>query len=344
MDELDLRPLLAPGAGAAAIDVFGARVGGPAAPLRGAPLTAADPHQPAGGEHERSLSERVDLTLARGGSLRTADVAVIVEHGRVARVHVRGPALARLGLAHEADIAARFGPPAGHEWTFGCRAAQFPGRDLAVAWHVREDRLEVVQLGGVAGWTEPTLGARDLLALLVESWDLLAVHQFAEPPAEPPPLWHRWRRATALCDALGLGTLAAVATGRFLEHAIRERHAAACERLRAASRLSAGELADDRRGARSLDVTYQHLLRFRCLAEQLLRFNDGWLVCSDPLLLGMINLTDESARPLRDSLAAIDALLVALLDPDARSFPRRDLIARHGWTDVDLAQLDSDWW
>jgi hypothetical protein len=344
MDLLDLRPLLAPGAGATAVDVFGARVGGPADPLRDAALTAAEPKLARDDARERSLAERVDLTVERGGWLRVGDVAVAVEGGRVARVFVRGPALARLGVAREADIAARLGAPAGHEWSYGCRVAQFPGRDLAVAWHVREDRLEFVQLGAVATWTEPTLGARDLLALLVESWDQLAVHQFAEPPAEPPPLWHRWRRATALCDALGLGTLAAAATGRFLEHAARDRHAAACERLRAASGLSASELADDRHGVRSLDLTYQHLLRFRCTAEQLLRFNDGWLVCGDPLLLGMIHLTDESARPLRDSLMPIDALLVALLDPEARAIPRRELVARHGYTDVDLAQLDSDWW
>jgi hypothetical protein len=49
------------------------------------------------------------------------------------------------------------------------------------------------------------------------------------------------------------------------------------------------------------------------------RRRDGWLVCGDPLLLGVIDLTDGSARPLRDSLAPIDALLAALLDPDAPS-------------------------
>jgi hypothetical protein len=89
--------------------------------------------------------------------------------------------------------------------------------------------------------------------------------------------------------------------------------------------------------------THLGLLSSRRNAECLFRHNDGWLECSDPDLLSMIRVTNEAAAPLRDSLVPIDEILVAFLDPEGRSFPRRELVAEHGFPDVDLRELDLEW-
>lgn len=49
---------------------------------------------------------------------------------------------------------------------------------------------------------------------------------------------------------------------------------------------------------------------------------------------------NSASQPAPASICSHDS--VARHDPDARSVPRRERIARHAWTDVDLDQLDAD--
>ena len=48
----------------------------------------------------------------------------------------------------------------------GCRIFHYPTRGLEVAWDVREGRIAHVALGP-SGWSEPRLGAPDLLRELL---------------------------------------------------------------------------------------------------------------------------------------------------------------------------------
>jgi hypothetical protein len=271
-------------------------------------------------------------------------VAMYVESGAVARVVVRGSALDALKIRREAKIARRFGKPAGHVNELRWRIAQYPERDFCVAWHVEENRLEHVRLGGVSGWSEPRLGARELLELLLEAWNGLEKYGFEQPPSGQPPLHHRYLRIRALCQALQLGSVADVASGAFLKRRDPSKHERVCAQLRASSDLPDDVLASmNHWGTRSLDWAYRSLLDFRRQAWRLMEHNSGWLECGDPLLLGMIRITDEAAEPLRASLQPIDELLLELLDPDHRSFALTELVERYGYSDVDLRQLDTDW-
>ncbi|HEU4405726.1 MAG TPA: hypothetical protein VFS43_10580 [Polyangiaceae bacterium] len=362
MNALDLRRLLEPGADAGSIDLFGVRIGGSAAPLRDTPPDGAEPRLPGiqrldgpfarmvragadGVEREVPLAQLFDEVLEVGGAVVVGGVRVWVAGGVVCRAFVRGPALDALGVEREADVVARFGEPAGYVRESGLRFAQYPARDFSVAWHVGENRLDHIVLGGISGWTEPKLGARELLDLLLESWNAFEEGGFAEPPESQQPLYHRYLRARALCAALGLGDVGEAAKGDFLERGDPSRYRRVRERLESASPVppERGHRPSPQSDAESLAFVYRDLLRFRRHAYTLLGHNNGWLACSDRMILGAIATTDRAAEPLRASLEPVDAALLGFLDPEGRSFSQRELVERYGYSDVDLRAIDLDW-
>src|SRR5262249_19791507 len=131
---VDLSPLLA-GAQADELSVAGVSVGDAADAIDRAALTGAEENAPgesrtysngriyrnapAGRLVEVPLAERVEATLRQGGWLRVHDVALDVQGGVVARIFVRGPSLATLRIAREADIARALGPADGHDRKIG---------------------------------------------------------------------------------------------------------------------------------------------------------------------------------------------------------------------------------
>jgi hypothetical protein len=356
--------LLDPDATASAIEILGVHVGGPAALLRDAPLTGvstargfrAKPDASAAGRNDDdtgpSLSSLIDEAFESAGWLMTDQVKFRLEGGVVRQIVVSEAALDALRIENEGDVIARFGEPAGYERRFGLRTAFYPARDFSVAWHVAKKRLEQITLGGEAGWVEPTAGARELLNLLLESWKSFEEDGFAEPPASQAPLYHRHRHASALCAALGLGSLADAAGGAFVERGDVRRFRRVCEQLRAESSLPAHLLeefalppewrTDD--NADELSQVYQGMLGFYRQARALLSYNRGWSVCSDPVWLGLIRMTNKAAKPLEASLVPVETALLGFLDPDDRRFPLRELIARYGYTDVDLGEIDAEWY
>jgi hypothetical protein len=360
MNDIDLSPLLESGADAGSIEVFGVRVGESASLLRDAPLTGVKPkihpqnttyhlggrvtrEDADGVEREVPLLRLFDEVLENGGLLLAGVVRFVVDGGVVRQIIVEGPALDVLRITCEVEIASRFGAPAGHERKFGRRTAYYPARDFSVAWSAAKNGLDHVTLGGVSGWTEPRLGARELLSLLSESWSGFEAHAFAVPPESTPPIYHRYLRAKALCTALGLGSVADAANGDFIARGDPSRYEHVVERLRLASGWNKRTIAR-RAHYDSFDETYQWLFNFRRQAHALLEYNSGIHVCGAATKLGAISIIEQAATPLRTSLEPIDAALLGFLDPEGRSFPLRALVEHHGYSDVDLNDLDADWY
>jgi hypothetical protein len=307
---VDLSPLLR-GAGAESIRVAGVSVGQRAAGI-----------------------DRAAVTAAEGDFIRIGDIALRVKDGTVERIFVRGPSLDTLLITREADIARSFGPADGHERSFGRHVHHFSAKGLAIAWDVEGGRIDHVELGA-APWQEPRLGAPELLRELLNGFPGLSAADWAEPPGGSAKVRHQ--RIAALARALGLGAPGDVVHAEFLK----------------------GDLADGRR--RVLDelvalvpdvelpvrswsapVLFTHLLHYRVDAERMIRATSGWLECSDPALLGMIATQDRIGAQVTALMSDVDRWLCTLLDPTDRTFELRELIARHGWPDVDLRQLELD--
>jgi hypothetical protein len=346
---LDLSPLLG-GMTADGLRVAGVAVGDPAEGINRAALTGGEdkaPDEPRiyakgtvyrrladGTEVEVPLSERIDNTLRKGGVLRVGAIALMVKDGVVDRIFVRGPSLATLGIKTESDISRRLGAPDGHSFSFGKREHRYSAKRLTISWDIEDECIAHVELGA-APWVEPKLGARDLLREILDAYPVLDGADWAEPKDGSAKVRHQ--RIAALGRAFGIGAPASLVRGEFLGEEI------APGRRRVLNELSALSGHDDLpiREHRA-STLFTHLLGYRVDAERVVRATSGWLECSDPVLLGMINTQNRIAGQVTALMTDVDRWLCVLLDPEERSFELRELVARHGWPDVDLRQLEID--
>jgi len=86
---------------------------------------------------------------------------------------------------------------------------------------------------------------------------------------------------------------------------------------------------------------FHDLLVYRNDVRRVVHATSGWILCSDPVLLGMIAKQDQLGHQIEPLMTEVDRWLCTLMDPDHRTFRLRDLIAHHGWPDVDLRTLES---
>lgn len=86
---------------------------------------------------------------------------------------------------------------------------------------------------------------------------------------------------------------------------------------------------------------FLRLLRHRVQAEALIGFHRGILECSIPVLAGVMLAQVQVGARLRESLQLIDSWICRLLDPDARTFTRTELIERFGWPDIDAREQEA---
>lgn len=118
----------------------------------------------------------------------------------------------------------------------------------------------------------------------------------------------------------------------------RDRHEAA---LGQDHRRQWGPRDDATSGIHADEVLFSHLLDYRNDVRRVVRATSGWLVCSDHALLGMIATQNQLGRQIEALMLDVDRWLCTLMDPDRRTFSIRELIAHHGWPDVDLRFLVS---
>jgi hypothetical protein len=301
--------------------------GPPAAPQTMHRLTSDGPV-------ELPLAERIDAVLQQGGWLWCGDVALSVKQGSIERVFVRGPALASLDIASEASIARRFGPATGYERVYRDRLHHYVERGLIIAWHDGERRVAYVALG-LDGWREPQLGARELLAEILGAFRELSRANWAEPADGPTRL--RYQRIDALARALGLGGIADLTKGKFLEGELGDARRAVLREI-AAQDSSVQKPVDESTAM----LLFNYLLGYRHDVHWVVNATSGWLCCGDPALLGMIATQDRLGRQFEAMMADIDRWLCTLMDPEQRTFALQTLISRYGWPDVDIRTIEMD--
>lgn len=59
-------------------------------------------------------------------------------------------------------------------------------------------------------------------------------------------------------------------------------------------------------------------------------------------LLGLIETQNQFGAQLTAMMVDVDRWLCTLMDPAQRTFELKELIARHGWPDVDLREIEMD--
>ena len=95
--------------------------------------------------------------------------------------------------------------------------------------------------------------------------------------------------------------------------------------------------------AHQLPEFFAILYDYREQVGGVLAFSSGVLTASG-LYLHAHRKVGELNRVIQDNVAVVEDVLVELIDPEAAAFSVEQLASDHGYPDVDLFDIDSDWW
>lgn len=91
-----------------------------------------------------------------------------------------------------------------------------------------------------------------------------------------------------------------------------------------------------------LQECFERLLRYRERLEVVLGFNQGVMEASGLALYAMRKSEDFNLI-IRQHLPQIDDLLALMVSPEGKTFRLSELRARFGYPNVDLAEIDLEW-
>jgi hypothetical protein len=84
------------------------------------------------------------------------------------------------------------------------------------------------------------------------------------------------------------------------------------------------------------------LLHYRADLERVAHATPDWPEHGDPAWLGLVATQRRLGAQIAEMLIDIDRWLCLLMDPAQRTFELKELIASHGWPDVDLRVIERD--
>ncbi len=94
---------------------------------------------------------------------------------------------------------------------------------------------------------------------------------------------------------------------------------------------------------RHLQAITARLLAYRGRVHAVTSFNDGVIEASLIFLVSS-SFTQEINGEVTRAIEPLDDLLALIIDPTGRTFSRDQLIAQHGFPEVDLSALDDAWY
>ena len=85
------------------------------------------------------------------------------------------------------------------------------------------------------------------------------------------------------------------------------------------------------------------LFSYRKRIDQVLSFSSGVMEASG-LYLQAHRVAGKLNRRIEDNISIIEDILAALISPEAAEFSVEQLARDHGYPDVDLGDIDEEWW
>jgi hypothetical protein len=157
--------------------------------------------------------------------------------------------------------------------------------------------------------------------------------------SDNPPRLFRLRRLMALFRAFGLPwDPLSFTEGKFIRPE-QPRYAALLGKL-------AGEMSEGSRRrveGHHLPKFFEILYEYRERVENVLSFSSGVLEASG-LYLHAHNKAGKVNQVIRGNLPLIEDSLAELISPEGAEFRVEQLIQDYGYPDVDLFEIDADWW
>ena len=155
-----------------------------------------------------------------------------------------------------------------------------------------------------------------------------------EKLSDNPPRFYRLRTLTSLFCAFGIDwDPSSFIEGKFIDP----------ESPRYAPLLQKVHGLRLREKKHRLSDCFRILLEYRERVDGVLTFSSGLLEASGWYLFAH-QKAEELNRVIQDNVAIIDDMLIAFISPEAKTFTEDELTRNYGYPDVDLFEIDSDWW
>jgi hypothetical protein len=157
--------------------------------------------------------------------------------------------------------------------------------------------------------------------------------------SDNPPRLFRLRQLVALFRAFGLPwDPESFVNGKFIEPE-HPRYAGILTKLLEETPMSPGDHSVNHR----LPTYFWILFSYRTRVGEVLSTSDDVLVAGG-LFQHAYQMVGDLNQVIQERVAVIDESLAALVSPEGASFSVEELVRDHGYPDVDLLQIDGDWW
>ncbi|OJJ20079.1 hypothetical protein BKI52_16535 [marine bacterium AO1-C] len=273
---------------------------------------------------------------------------------RVIEFMLKSKALEPLGITQESDIQGVFGEAQGMEKRMGSHYYFYSNKQMVVGWNAQDDKLWGIYLGDNI-IEQTTYQAKDFLTLFFEfkgmvpkpsEWGL-------ESLTGNEPRYYRLMQLQALMRAFDLGEdlFGDFQNRLFLEkrsHDDFEDLFADIEQYALENEFERKKLSDSPELIRKqtfVEMIFQTYLNFSWQVRTLLSFNSGWLETGSISSRYTIHKTHELLKSIDiTKLEAIDHILCSIIDPQQRTYTKSELIRNYGFPDVDLDDIDMEYY
>ena len=113
--------------------------------------------------------------------------------------------------------------------------------------------------------------------------------------------------------------------------------------VRLTTEMPAGAVLDSRHTRRQLPEFFSILFDYRRRVDHVLSFSSGVVEASGLFLLAHKRAGAQN-QIIDGSLDPIDSTLAELISPVGARFTRKQLVRDFGYPDVDVSEIDVDWW
>jgi len=271
---------------------------------------------------------------------------------------IKKEGLASLEINKEQDIENLFGKADSIEKRNSWHYHFYSHKNLVVSWRDREKEIWGIYIGNTR-ITPTSYMAKDFIDIYLEFVNL--VPNLSEWNEEAisfnPPRLYRFQQLKSLMKAFEIGEdlLKDFKRGKFLRNRNMfeyklidndvEKYIDSTESQRRKERQKQQLEEDKIKAGISLLFTFTKFLEVIERADQLLKINSG--VMEAGTLMGgyTVNKVWDLAHSIdKEKLDEVKELLCSMIDSEQKSFSRKILIEKYNFPDVDLEDIDMEWW
>ncbi|MDJ1468675.1 hypothetical protein QNI19_26205 [Cytophagaceae bacterium DM2B3-1] len=274
-----------------------------------------------------------------------------IKNGKVVEISLMEELVESLRITSTKDIFQNFGPTKAIDKKYGQLLFHYEPRNIVVHWSETDKKLTRIFWGDVIPY--PTLRRENLLEQYLDLRGFSPEpHSWSEKNfRNNPPRLYRYKQLDSLFQAFGIDLkyMQSFEEGEFIKARPVTDYTEWFSDIEAYG-LQTG-LERDRDFNRDtvnhdkLIRIFAYLFKYRMVLERTLQYNSGWLEAGATWARYMIDKTEGFLNEEnRAYIKYLDNLLCFAIDPYQQQYKKYELIEKYGYPDVDLSDIDADYY